>query len=246
MVGANDEYYVELASSLSEGTYYIRSKFAFSGDSSNVTYGLVGDTTSAVLRVVKVNHAPVLASIADKDVDEDNTLSFVVSATDSDDDALTYSILSNDQSDDITVTVSNDTVKIVPDANFYTSVDANIVVKVVDGNGGEDTTSFKLTINSVNDAPVIAAVGTQNVTEGNELTVNFTATDVDHAGTSLTWSQSNKPSGSVFTDNNDGSAKLVWTPDYTQSGTYDNIEITVSDGVSTTSMIIKTGNNSNR
>ncbi len=256
---ANDEYMAEIGVLLSAGTYYVASKFAFEGDTSNVVYGGYksgagqehglwdGDSVvSAQITVNAVNHAPVLAAITNKSVDEDGSLLFTVSASDSDDDTLTYSIFSNDQSDDISVTISNDTLTIVPNPNFFTSIDANIIVKVIDGHGGEDTTSFKLKINSVNDAPVITAVGTQSVTEGNELTVNFTATDIDHSGASLSWSENGKPVGSVFTDNGDGTAKLVWTPDYTQSGNYEDIEITVDDGVSVAKMVIKTGKNSNR
>ena len=244
---ANDEYYIELASSLPVGTYYVRSRFAFTGDSTNASYGLLGDTTSAVLRIIKINHAPVLAAIPAKTVEEDGSLSFTVSATDSDNDTLTYSIFSNDQSDDITVSISNDTLFIVPDADFFTSTDANVIIKVSDGHGGEDTTSFKLNIDAVNDAPIIAAVGSQNIAEGSELTVNFTATDVDNVGSELTWSQSGKPEGSVFTDNGDGTAKLVWTPNYTQAGNYNGIEISVDDGhASSRTLVIKTDTNLNR
>jgi Bacterial Ig domain len=244
---ANDEYYLELSSTLPIGTYYIASRFAFVGDSINATYGLTGSSTNAVLTIEKAKHAPILTAIADTSVMEDRSLIFVLSASDADDDTLTYSLYSNDQSDDITATVSHDTIMIVPDADFYTSVDATIIVKVSDGNGGEDTTSFKLTVNAVNDAPIIAAVANQEISEGSELTVNFTATDVDNSAEELTWSQSGKPTGSVFTDNGDGSAKLVWTPDYTQAGTYSNIQITVDDASgSSSSIIIKTDTNTNK
>lgn len=244
---ANDEYYVELASSLPEGTYYIASRFAFNGDNNNVTYGLAGDTANAILRIQEINHAPIFASIADKNVAEDESLSFTLSASDSDNDPLTYSIFSNDQSDDISVTILNDRLTIIPNPDFFTSTDANIVVKVSDGNGGEDTESFKLTVNAVNDAPVIAAVANQNVSEGSELTVTFSATDIDNSLAQLSWSESNIPSGSVFTPNGDGTAKLVWTPDYTQAGDHTGITITVSDGLGGESrMIINTNNKNNK
>jgi len=250
--GNNDEYYAEIASSLPVGTYYVASRFVFTGDPDNSTYGLYTDvntslTDLAVLTVEPSNAAPIFTQIADQVMDEDTEKSIALIATDADNDTLSYSIISNDQADNISLTISNDTLYIVPAQDYFTVVPANITLKVSDGHGGEDITSFKLTVNPVNDAPVIAAVDPQTVIEGNEIIIDFSATDVDNSPSELTWSASGIPTGSVFTDNGDGSAKLVWTPDYTQAGVYENIVITVDDGVAQSqSLVIKTNNNSNR
>jgi hypothetical protein len=93
----------------------------------------------------------------------------------------------------------------------------------------------------------MAAVASRTISEGVETTITFTATDVDNLLSELTWSANNNPTGSVFTDLANGTATLVWTPDYTQAGLYEDIEITVSDGVgSSRTMVIKTGRNSSK
>ena len=253
----NDEYYAELASLLPVGTYYVASRFAFEGDSANAVYGGYAsgehglwdgeDVVSGQLTIVKLNSVPVIATISNKVIEEDSSPYYLLSATDADNDTLTFTVLSNDQSSDIVLQISGDTLKVTPNADFYTLTPANIVIQVSDGKGGLDSALFTITVDAVNDAPVIAAVASQTIREGVETTITFTATDVDNLGSELTWSESNKPTGSVFSDLGNGTATLVWTPDYTQSGLYEDIEITVSDGVSSSrTLVIKTGRNSSK
>lgn len=251
---ANDEYYAELGSLLPVGTYYVTSRFAFEGDSANAVYGGYApaggehglwdgtDVVSGEMTIVKLNTAPIIAAITNKLIEEDSHLAYVLSASDADDDTLTFSVLSNDQSSDIILQISGDTLNITPNADFFTTTPANVVIQVSDGHGGTDTTSFTITVDAVNDAPVIASVVSPTILEGVETTITFTATDVDNIPSELTWSQTGKPEGSVFTDLGDGTATLVWTPNYTQSGTYNDIVITVNDNQSSSrSIIIKTG-----
>lgn len=246
-VGNNDEYFAEIAEGLEPGTYYVASRFSFIGDMANVTYGLLGDTANAVLTIQKINSAPVFAAIGDQAMDEDTGLSLTLEASDVDNDELTFSVESNDHPNSVFLEITGQTLTITLLQDFFTLEPANISLKVSDGQGGEDIVSFKLTVNPVNDAPVIAAMESQTATEGNEIIINFSATDVDNEGSELNWNQSGAPSGSVFTDNRDGTAKLVWTPDYTQAGVYENIVITVDDGTAQTqSLVIKKNKSSNR
>ncbi len=61
----------------------------------NVTFvasdGIAQDSETITISVANVNRAPTLAEIGDRSVDEDNTLSFTVSAVDADGGTLTYS-----------------------------------------------------------------------------------------------------------------------------------------------------------
>lgn len=99
---------------------------------------------------------------------------------------------------------------------------------VQDTNGGSDTTSFNVTVAPVNDAPVIAGLENQEGQEGQSLTFDISATDIDDDP--LTWSSVNLPDGANLTDNGDGTATFEWTPDYEQAGTYENVTFIVDDG----------------
>ena len=52
---------------------------------------------------------------------------------------------------------------------------------------------------------------------------------VDAEGDSIILTVSNLPSFGVFTDSGNGSGSITFTPDFTQSGTYNNILIRATD-----------------
>lgn len=54
-----------------------------------------------------------------------------------------------------------------------------------DGNGGTDSETFNLTVNAVNDDPVLAAIGNQTTDEDVTKTLTLSASDVD--GDTLTF-----------------------------------------------------------
>ena len=98
-------------------------------------------------------------------------------------------------------------------------------VKVSDPNG--QPVPLKIANGSVkiNNPPFIAAIGNKVVNEGQALTFTISATDAD--GDTLTYSASNLPAGASF---NSGTRIFQWTPGYTQSRIYPNIQFKVSDG----------------
>src|SRR5581483_8605031 len=92
--------------------------------------------------------------------------------------------------------------------------------------------------------PVLAAISNQTMTEGQNLSLTFNATDPN--GDPLTFTITGKPSFGTFTDNHNGTATLQFAPTLTDSGTY-NIMIMVSDGALTdTKSFALTVNDSNR
>lgn len=125
------------------------------------------------------NNAPTL-NIPDQTINEGDTLALDLDdfANDVDGDSLIYALVSGEGN-------------VVGDAYTYTaSQDANtddevytIVISANDGNGGLDTDSFTLTVidddTTGNNAPVLDNIGDQNVDEGDTLTFDVTATDVD-------------------------------------------------------------------
>jgi len=104
---------------------------------------------------------------------------------------------------------------------------------------GTDSSYLTLTIKSVeepNNPPVLDYIEPQSTNENELLEFTISATDADDD--SLTFPQpTNLPTGASLTDNTDGTATFSWTPNYTQSGTYD-ITFTVSDGTDTDSETI--------
>jgi len=85
----------------------------------------------------------------------------------------------------------------------------------------------RLIAQSNNQPPALAALTNQTMNEGASLTVNLSASDPN--GDSLTFSVTNKPSFATLNNTGPGTANLVFSPGFSDSGTY-NITVTVSDG----------------
>src|SRR5258705_9118377 len=83
-------------------------------------------------------------------------------------------------------TGANRTVTLTPAANQFGT--ATITLTVSDGQLSTST-SFQLTVNSVNDAPTITGIGNQTTTAGTAVgPINFTVGDVETPAGSLTLS----------------------------------------------------------
>lgn len=103
---------------------------------------------------------------------------------------------------------------------------------------------YNLTNGSVkiNDPPVLSTINSRAINEGQTLSFNVAASDIN--GDLLSYSVSNVPQGATF----DPSTKtFTWTPTFFQSGTYQNVRFEVTDGYLTDSENITiTVNNMNR
>ena len=233
--GNNDEYVLDLGNTLNTGgTYYVASRF--SRDSTTYTYGGYnsggggfwdGTTNVSATYTVTVNIAPVLAAIGDQVLTEEIAAFVELDASDADGNSITYSV-SGGSAETVLAVVSNDTLFLTPAENYFTSEGVSITVTAEDGHGGSDSETITVTVTNVNDAPVIAAISDQSGAEGETLSFDISATDVD--GDDLSWSSSNLPDGASLTDNEDGSATFTWTPDFSQAGTYSNVQFIVDDG----------------
>ncbi|MDK2777442.1 MAG: tandem-95 repeat protein [Pseudomonadota bacterium] len=176
--------------------------------------GDIGWTLAAV-----TNSAPVLTAIADQVMDEDSTLTINLSATDADADSLTYAI--DSAAAEFGASLSATLLSLNPQADYHGS--GSITVSVSDGSA-TDSVTFGLTINAVNDAPLISAVADQSIDEDDSLSLTLEATDVD--GDSLVFSLLSAPAESGAELNG---STLTFTPvaDYYGSG---SVGIQVSDG----------------
>ena len=79
--------------------------------------------------------------------------------------------------------------------------------------------TIQLTPVAGNNPPVLDPLGPRETDEN--VNLNFTVTATDPDGTIPDLTAANLPAGAGFTDHEDGSATFDWTPDYSQSGTYD-------------------------
>ena len=94
------------------------------------------------------NSPPVIATQSDLTIAEDGTGTATLSATDIDGDAITYSAVSDTNA--VTTSISASTLTLTPNANWNGV--SNIKAYASDGTS-KDSTSFKLTVTPVQDAP---------------------------------------------------------------------------------------------
>ena len=187
-----------------------------------VTDGSLTDSETLTVTVRDVNAPPVLNTIDDQTVNEFVELTFTAIA--SDDDSLTFSFDGTFPSG----------AAITDDGNFtWTPTelqdgDHTITVQVTDGSL-TDSETLTVTVNEVNVAPVLSAIGDKGTSKLVELTFTATASDtdvVDNVVNTLTFSfDGTFPSGAAITD--DGN--FTWTPTESQVGSHD-ITVQVTDG----------------
>jgi hypothetical protein len=100
-----------------------------------------------------------------------------------------------------------------------------VIVRVKDLAGAENSVDFNLTVLNVNDPPVWVSVPPdQNISEGDNLALNVSATDVD-IGDNITYGLSSQPASNMTI--NPASGAIRW--ENAVSGIY-SIRITATDG----------------
>jgi hypothetical protein len=121
---------------------------------------------------------------------EDTPVNVAVLSNDSDPDGDTLSVVSVTQGAYGAVSINPDkTVKYAPAPNYFGSDSFNYTVD--DGHGGQSTANVQVTVNPVNDAPVVTvSLPTQNVEYSDAVApVSVTFSDVDDATATLTLDQ---------------------------------------------------------
>lgn len=216
----------EVNATISGNTLSFTPDANYSGSSSvtvQVSDGVLTDSDTFSLTVSGTNDAPVLASIGSQSLNEDDTLSFSLSATDSDGDTLTYAITS--ASSELNASISGSTVTITPDTNYFGS--ASMTLSVSDGSL-TDSETISVSVTNVNDAPVASAISDVDLDWDSSANMTLSASDPD--GDSLTFSAVSADTSAV-TASVSGST-LTLTAATTNSATA-GITVTVSDGTLT-------------
>ncbi|WP_422360540.1 tandem-95 repeat protein [Reichenbachiella sp.] len=223
----------------------------------NESGGGLTDSEVISIMVNAVNDAPVITLPATTDVDEDSSDNDLSGITISDVESSSLRMNISAESGKIHFTSSGGVVfvegsyifeksKIVsgvtgalqnalsnmiytPDPDF--SGTENITITIDDdanGGGLTDTEVYSFTVNAINDAPVLSAVGNKIIGEQEELNFTVITTDVDLPANTLTYSLDATSSVTGMTI--DGSTgEFSWTPSEAQDGDH-TVTIFVSDG----------------
>lgn len=136
--------------------------------------GTLSDTETFSLEVHEINDEPVLTITGAQSTDEDNTLGLSVVFTDTEVfDTHVITVVSDEANvtvENLSGNVSGSTYDLVPVADWNGT--AQITVTVTDDGPGalSDTETFTLTVNPINDAPVLSPIGNQSTDEDIALT----------------------------------------------------------------------------
>ena len=168
------------------------------------------------------NTAPVLAVIGAQSIDEDNAKIIALSASDGEGNSLTYSASSDNAS--VSTSVSGSSLTLTPAANYFGS--ANITVTVSDG-ALSDSEVIALTVNSDNDLPLFTSLASGSVQYGNSLDVTLSATDIETANNSITFSVQNSNASQVTASISGTTLSLTPVNDYLGNTT---ITLRATDG----------------
>ncbi len=172
-----------------------------------------------------ITNTPPTANADSLVVDEDNALPINLSGTDTDGTVVEYEVLSGPANGVFTYSTTTGAGTYTPNLNYNGS--DTITFRVRDNAGAWSAASadVSITINPVNDDPVLGAIGSQVVDE--LTTLSFTATSTDVDGGTPVYSLSGAPAGASI-DSSTG--QFTWTPTEAQGPGIYGFDVIVSDG----------------
>ncbi|WP_446440787.1 tandem-95 repeat protein [Pseudoalteromonas sp. 1181_04] len=192
-----------------------------------VNDGLLDSTITPVsLVITAVNDAPVVG-LQTGVTDEDMPVVMNLLGSDVDGDTLIYTIVS--QPTHGTATISGEQVTYQGSANYFGDDQFSYIAN--DGLLDSAPSTVSVTINSINDLPVITGVPSLAVNE-NDL-YSFVPLATDNDGDNLSFSIENKPSWLNF-DTTTG--ELSGRPSNADVGSYAGITVRVTDGIASQSL----------
>jgi PKD repeat protein len=204
---------------------------------------LSGSATTAIT-ANNVDRAPVVTAPATQTVVEGNLLTFTVTASDADGDAiasLTAAPLPAGATFTPDATNTSGTFSWTPGLTQAGSYSVTFAAS----NALNGSATTVITVTNFNNAPVVTAPESQSTDEGVNLAFGVSATDAD--GDHVTLSASGLPFGATFSDNGDNTGSFSWTPSFTQAGgfsvTFNGNDGNGGTGSATTSITV---NNVNR
>lgn len=208
-----------------EGRTWGRLEFRSTSNPDTTVGGLLDDINVYEFESTS-NKPPVLQSVNDQTVDEGETVSVKVTATDPDSkpSQLTYSL---DRAP-VGATIHEVTGQFQWTPNSAAGgLWFPIDVRVTDETGLSDTTTFRINVNDVgSQPPSLVPVSDQSVDEGQQLTVQLSATDPDSPQNQLRYSTTRAPIGSSI---DPVTGLFSWTPNKFAGGLRFGIDVEVTD-----------------
>lgn len=185
------------------------------------------DTKTIRIRVAEVNQAPQLTAVGNKSVNEAAALSFTATASDADLPAnrLTFSLGPGAPTG--AAITSQGLFTWTPTA-AQSGQTFPISIRVTDEGGLTASETIAVTVNDVNQPPVLAAIGPKVIVEGTPLSFTVSGSDADLPANTLVYSMdSGAPAGATFDPT---TRQFRWTPTEAQGPADYTITIRVSDG----------------
>lgn len=215
-------------------------KYGTSTITLTVSDGNLTKTDTFVVTVNSVEDAPVITQGTSTAIttNEDTVKTFTLNATDAENNNITWSILTQGSKGSATAsgTGTSKTITYTPSANLNGS--DSFVVKVKDTNNKSDTITVNVTINAVNDAPVIAQ-GTSTSKSTNEDTAkSFVLNASDIENSTLTWSILTQGTKGTAVASGTGTSKTITYTPSTNSNGSDSFVVKVSDGNKTDNITV--------
>ena len=154
------------------------------------------------LNVLPVNDSPNLSFIDNKVINEDDFILINLSASDIDYNNLSFS--ANSDSEDIEIVLNNNLLILSGSENYFGN--GEISVTVNDGEGGVDSQIFMITINPINDPPIIDDL---EFSQNEDTSINIYPEGNDIEGSALEFLYEDPSNGilSLF------DSTLIYTPD---------------------------------
>jgi hypothetical protein len=200
-------------------------------DSNNVTYtpnnAFVGSDSFVVkttdsgsktvtktvnVTVTTINTPPVIIMDNNISVDEDNSTQISYTLGDAQDDNSTLSLIVETNPSNGNVSINSSNVTYTPNANFFGN--DSFVVKTTDSENETVTQEINVTVNSINDIPVLTINNTNvSVNSGSSVQIPYSISDVEDSSMTLLI-DTNATNGIVSID----ASNITYTPNSDFSG----------------------------
>jgi VCBS repeat-containing protein len=179
---------------------------------------------AGTISVTGVNDAPVVSAL-EYTIDEAGSQVLAFASTDAESDSVTYSVSTNPTNGTV---ISADGVFTYTHNGSESTTDSFEYI-ANDGTSNSQPVAVSITLNPVNDAPVVGA-GTISLNEGSNTTLTLTASDAE--GDTMTFAIATAPSNGTATVDENG--VVTYTHDGSET-TSDTFTFTSSDGTLTSS-----------
>jgi hypothetical protein len=187
----------------------------------------LSDSETITVTVNEINVAPVLNAIGNKSVDELTTLTFTATATDADLPANTLTFSLSGAPSGASIDPSTGVFTWTPtEAQGPGSYTFTVIVTDNGSPALSDSETITVTVNEINVAPVLNAIGNKSVDELTTLSFTATASDADIPSNTLSYSLSGAPSGASI---NSSTGVFTWTPTEAQGPGNYSFSVVVTD-----------------